>query len=152
MNTCLHLTQSDQHWCTSLPWLTLPLQWVWEETKLCEKEPSPAGHGTRSSERVEGASSFPKFILWLRKNLWRRKCWSIWGIYLCACECHWCGLSWQTNGRLLIAPQSWKVITGREYQHFPFSMQSDTHKWLKGIRSTTKASWNFWENHTHLVC
>lgn len=73
---------------------TLPIHRVWEETKLFKPVAWPVGWGIIWTEKVEGASSFPKFTLWQqKKNLERKQCCSVCGVAVCMC--HWCRLGWQ---------------------------------------------------------
>lgn len=48
----------------SLPFTDTHSQYIeYGKRKLCRRAPSPVGQGTILAERVEGASSFPKFTL-----------------------------------------------------------------------------------------
>lgn len=121
----------------------LPAHRVWEETKLCKRAPSPAGWGIIWNEKVEGASSFPRFTLWqYGKNLVRKQCCSVCGVPVCICVCHWGGLGWYDKENLLIAPLPWRVIRGGGGgDQYIFSMRRMAHpQMIKSVRESTEAS------------
>ena len=96
-----------------------------------------------------GRSSFPKFTLWQHKKiLWENNvalsvAFMCVYVCVCVCVCHWGRLSWQTEKEdLLIAPLSWRVITGRAGQYFSSSMYRTHSQMLQTVRSSANTSCN----------